>query len=196
VRRAATLLELMVAALIFTIVGATVWRSFGVGSKQTADGEALTELLRAESVLDAILGADLDRLVVEPGCRPAGLSESGRRLAFYVTRDTGAGPGEIAVDPVVYRVEPARGRFVLRRNGDEVAGVTLAGGRFDVTAHGPRWLVSARLTIVGSEAGWRGGPSPGGRYDVCRAYGSRPPLPALASWIRPTAAIPGEPGAP
>ena len=192
-KRAFTLLEMLVALALLSIVLAAAWTMFRQGAHENADSEALTELLRAEAVLDAALGGDLDRLVPEPGCRPAGLADAGQRLMFYVARELPPAPGDVVIDPVVYRVAAAEeGRLGLWRNDRRVAGVLFAAARFDVTPHGHQWLVSARFTVLGSPGGWRLPRPPGGTWDVCRAFTPRAALPSLERWVAPSALIPGE----
>jgi len=192
-RRGVTLLELLVAAAVLSVVLLGAWATFRQGAHEDADSEALTELLRAEAVLDSLLGGDLDRLIVEPGCRPAGTADAGRRLSFYAARDLHAGAGDVVADPVVYRVAPAEdGASGLWRNDRRVADVRLAAARFDVYPAGERWLVAARFTVLGSAGGWRLPRRPGARWDLCRSYLARADLPGLARWFAPSALIPGD----
>lgn len=191
-RRAFTLLELTIAMTLLSVVLAAAWTMFRQGTHENADSEALTELLRAEAVLDATLGGDLDRLVVEPGCRPAGLTEAGQSLAFYVARELPEKPGDVVADPVVYRLAADGEHLGLWRNDRRMGGVLLARGRFDVREQGQQWLVGARFTVLGSTGGWRLPLPPGGRWDLCRAYTPRAALPGLERWVAPSSLIPGE----
>lgn len=193
-RRGVSLLEVLIAVLIMGIVMLATWALVTQGSQMNADTQALTEIVRAQALLDSVIGGDLDRLVVEPGCRPAGIGDQGRSLSLYIGRAIPDRPyATVQLEPVVFAtsVRPDR-TLALTRNGRPVGSLNLAEVRFDQVQSGSMFRVSARIAVLGAASTWRpGSPAPGVVWETVRAYTTPRLLPALVPRLTFSGVLPG-----
>lgn len=171
--RAATLVELMVAAMMIGILLLVVLELVNQGGRENADSAAFTEIVRAHALLTSVIGGDLDRLVVEPGHRPVAIADGGQSISFYTAREIpDRSYDAVAVDAVAYETRVrADGARNLYRNGSLLGELRLASVRFDQVQIGPSFHVSARVCVLGAPSTWRPGSAPPGAIcELVRGY--------------------------
>lgn len=119
-RRGWTLLEMLVAVALSTIVLASAWLLFSLGNR----GRGVTATARAlqtAMLIQEHLQNDLARMIA-PGLPFRFDGENGRKLGFYVIDPRHTPDTEIGVRAVVYRLaEP--GQLLRREVGTEVQSI-------------------------------------------------------------------------
>lgn len=148
-RNAFTFVELIVVVGLFVLVAGAVWATTSVAHKQGRQLEGFSTGAQAAMLARALLGRDLEHLVVQPGRAAAQVGPSGAWLRFPVADAPGARPESVKTARVTWHLAPApRGGFYLCRNGHPITEVPFARGAFATNAAATRHDVSARLELT------------------------------------------------
>lgn len=140
-RRGVTLIELLVAFSLFSLLGTLVWQFRSSASRQGKHMEEISDLMRASMVLQEMLTTDLEAalpLRVLPEAERARGQDLGELILPVYSGYRGADPDSVRYTPIRYRFD-AETRRVLR-NGKPIRLEGIARATF-------RWT-DARPTIL------------------------------------------------